>query len=50
MLKVAQSREKLGLWTSEITRMREECAVAPQWVQILLARAAVVPLKPAESR
>jgi len=50
MLKVAPSREKLGLWTSEIARMREECSVAPQWVQILLARAAVVPLKPAESR
>lgn len=35
VLKVAQSREKLGRWTSEIARMREECVVAPQWVQIL---------------
>jgi len=41
VLKVAQSRDKLCRWTSEIARMREECAAAPQWVQILLARMAV---------
>ncbi|WP_331523787.1 hypothetical protein [Pinirhizobacter sp.] len=40
VLKVAHSREELGRWTSEIERMREECAVAPQWVQILLERVA----------
>ena len=40
VLKVAQSRDKLGRWTSEIARMREECAVAPQWVQTLLQRVA----------
>ena len=42
VLKVAQSRDKLGQWTSEIARMREECTVAPYWVQILLERVAVM--------
>jgi len=51
VLKVAHSRDKLGRWTSEIERMREECAVAPQWVQILLERvAATRSFAPTESR
>jgi hypothetical protein len=40
VLKVAQSREKMVRWNWEIARMREECAIAPHWAQILLERMA----------